>query len=54
MKEVSPSNYSILNNRDKNIQNMKIYPSSYSSKDIENSFYNIRSMIKKKSFSKNQ
>ena len=48
MKEVSPSNYNDGNKISTNISELKIYPTSFSTKSIPNSVYNINTITKKK------
>lgn len=47
MKEVSPSNYNNGNKINSNISDLKIYPTSFSTKSIPNSVYNINTITKK-------
>jgi hypothetical protein len=51
MKEVSPSNYNNGNKINSNISDLKIYPTSFSTKSIPNSVYNINTITKKSNLS---
>jgi len=51
MKEVSPSNYNESNNINNNISDLKIYPTSFSTKSIPNSVYNINTITKRSNLS---
>ena len=51
MKEISPSNYNDGNKISNNISELKIYPTSFSTKSIPNSVYNINTITKKSNLS---
>ena len=51
MKEVSPLNYNDGNNINNNISDLKIYPTSFSTRSIPNSVYNINTITKKNNLS---
>ena len=48
MKEVSPSNYNDGNKISNNRSELKIYPTSFLTKSIPNSVYNINTITNKK------